>query len=302
MPNRRRAIGRLFRSLISTLLLGVPLAAQIDIPITQIGPIRTLARNVNWQASGTSGVNNNYILTPSATNESLCLSIQNTSGATQLATLSFWGTEDQTVTQYQTNKTAWTLLGPTTGIALGNEINILNNQVLNIFVQINSQARVAVVISQSGSSATNGGATLLSVESPNSSGCGNMTIGIVQCPFMGTQSVSSGQTLGFVAPVANQRVYLCHADFSTSAANTTAGVGLILAAYPTITTGVCSGTQLTLWEADVSTVTLNPPWTFAGSPFIGGFLNSAFDTAGYGMCITNNLSVSVSMNYTYAQF
>jgi hypothetical protein len=274
---------------------------QIDIPITQSGPYRTLARNVNWSQTGRGGIENNFIFTPVTTNESLCLSLSNTSGSTQSLTMSVYGTEDQTVSAYQTNQTAWTLLGPTAGIPLLSGATILtNNQVKNYFVQINSQARVAVVIANNAGSPT-AGATLVSVESPLTSGCGNMSVNPINCPYVGAESVAAGVTVPLVNGQASQRAYICNFSASTDAANGAASTSALLINAST-NANCIGGSTLPVFQVSIGTVTLNPPYIFAGNPLVGGFYSNSNDLAGDALCFTNNLSVPVVINYTFAQF
>jgi hypothetical protein len=270
-------------------------AAQIDVPITAAGPIRTLARNQKWNTNGTGGINNNYLFTPVTTNESLCLSLVNGSASLQNVAVSVFGTEDQTVTAYQTNQSAWTLLGPTVG-TLANFVALGAGSTKTIFVQINSQAKVSVVISGTGTAVS--GATLLAVESPQTSGCGNITVAPVVCPFTAVLNVIPSGSSYLVPPLVGQRVYICNFTLSTSGATTAAGNITIFAS-----TAVSCVQDALLFEVLVpNTTTLSPPWTYQGQPFVGGFSNNPLDLVGNGLCVGNFTTASVFVDYSYAQF
>src|SRR5271169_5269799 len=89
-------------------------AAQVDIPIGAVGPIKDIARNVTWAGSGVSAINNNYIFTPSYTFETACIFVTNNDASPHQPVVQSFGTGDQNVTKYQGNTGAWAILGPNT--------------------------------------------------------------------------------------------------------------------------------------------------------------------------------------------
>jgi hypothetical protein len=296
---------KIFLAIVILFALGCS-AQQIDILNTQTGPIRTLARNVNWNASGSGGLQNNFIFTPLFTNESVCLQIKNTDPTNaETAQFAVYGAEDQQVTSYASQSAYWSLLGPVAGVPQG-ALTVAAASSRNFFIQIAGQARVAIVFAVV-SNTTSNNATLLAIESQQSNGCGNIQTVPTACPYSRAATVASGATSQIVTvsgsgQSAGQAGYICNLFVASTVAATPALNGIVLEAGPG--TG-CPTSPITLAEYAVSAnpVLLN----LRGEPLVGRFGGSGSggqpaDLANDNICVVNNSGVSVEVSYTYNIF
>jgi hypothetical protein len=308
---RQRLIIILLACFSAPLMLGQGGAPNPDLRITAVGPIRDLARNVFWNASGSQGIDNNFIFTPTYATEGVCFSFTNNDTVhSYSAMFNVYSNQDQTAIGYAANPGAWLPVGPTlgfpgpmSGVPSGQVAILAAGQTKNYFVQVAGASRVAVVISNT-ATANNGTATLVIVESPNASGCGNLTALPVTCPYSETTTLAAGNTeqLTFASP--GQAVYVC--DLSVSSQGGASGLNnaLVLSSATSVANCISlSSINRFVLASPTGGLTLAH---FAGSPLIGRF-NGIFDSegidfAGYLLCATNNTSVSLVLNLSYAQF
>lgn len=285
----------LFAVLSAILLPAVPAIAQIDIPITSIGPNRDIARNVTWAGSGTAAVNNSYLFTPTWTNEGACVFITNNDTVNIHAfNLTLLGTGDQSVRSYQGNTAKWALLGPVANLPTGGGgTTLLPTQTKNYFVQVSGQSSVAIVIANASGTST---VTVTMVESQNGVGCGNTTAGPIYCPITISATVASGVTLSLLNSQPTQSIYVCNAVFTSASA-----------AGGADTISVLAGTGVTCGTSTVTTFSISVPAGVAinfnayGNPLIGRFTASV-DNIGSAICIFNNAGTPIAVDLTVAQF
>ena len=289
-------------ALLVALLVSFARAQRIDVPITSTGPIRTLARNVQWTTQGQGGLENYYIFTPLYTNESICLQLVNSDTVnTHAETFAIYGTEDQQVTSYAQAPALWSPMGPVAGVPLNEQTTQLApSTAKNYFATVAGQARVAVVFGAEASSNPTATATLLLVESPSNTanGCGNITTSLVSCPYTYEGTLLSGATglLGLV-PGAGQATYICNLIVTTSTAATAANNGVVIGAFAPPNCGTLSQT-LQQYAVPAAPVLLE----LVGFPLIGRFTGNGVDNAGNALCLTNNTGVTLEYSYSYAQF
>src|SRR5882724_111869 len=88
---------------------------QVDIPITQNGPYKTIAQSWTWAGVGVGGVNNNYTFTPLSTNEGLCLYVGNENATQHTYAVQFFATGNPAISAFTGNTGNWTLIGPSNG-------------------------------------------------------------------------------------------------------------------------------------------------------------------------------------------
>lgn len=267
--------------------------AQIDIQVGGIGPIRDITRNATWAASGVGGLNNSFIFTPNFTNESICVFIANNDTSTHSGfTIKWFGTGDQNVSTYQGNTGKWNPLGPTNGTAFP---QVLASSVTTVSVQSQAVSKVALVISGGGGAGT---ANLTLVESQTGSGCGNIPVGPIPCPSMGTLNVPVSTTALMVPAVAGQAVYICTLQITAGAAYTASTMSMLAGTGATCGTGT-----LTSWNLFVSTST--PDYIFMASPtgITTRYSAATADLAGDGLCFQNGATgQTINLSFTYAQF
>jgi hypothetical protein len=279
-------------------LLSASAFAQVDIHINTIGPIRTIAQNVNWIGTGIGSLTNNYIFTPSYTNEGVCLYVDNNDSNEHFVTLQLFGTGDQTVTKYQGNTVNWALLGPTSNFFTGSGTTfILANTVKGFFIQASGNASVAIVFSSVGGTAgTNPTVNVNMVESQAGTSCTNATTGPVYCPQTVTTSVTSGSTVQLgPAGSTGEAVYVCNLTISASGALAAGNITLEYGTGATCTTPTVASVFLT---ATTTPVFL----TMVGAPLQGRFNALGSDFAGLSLCVVNNQTTTIQATATIAQF
>lgn len=284
-----------FLGLILLAAFCLPVAAQIDIPITVIGPIRDLARNVTWTGSGTSAIGNNYLFTPTFTNEGVCVYLSNQDPVNAHSfTMQFFGTGDQTVRSYQGNTAAWALLGPTSGLTAGaGSITVNAASVKNFFTQVAGQSGVAVVIRYGGSPST-ALVTATIVESSSAVNCGNTTTGPIYCPIVITQSIAGSTNGTIFAGSPGQMNYVCNATFSfgtaPAAGNVEIGYGVGNCTSPAVAMELATGTST--------------PWIIplVGQPLIPRLNGVGGDFTGEYLCVMNNQATATIVTLNISQF
>jgi hypothetical protein len=301
MSDSRRDAGRRFgvRALVLTLLaLSATAFSQIDIPITQIGPRRTITTNAVWNASGTGGLENNFIFTPAYTNETACVYVTNTDTASHELVLMSYATGNTAVTAYENNTQNWQLLGPTFTSqvnAVGFQ-NVLAGQTVALFSQVQNAARIALVFSAgTGSTAT---ATVTLVESQNGYGCGNVPVGPVYCPIFLSQQILSAHTSTVLPAASGEAPYVCSFSFSMGTADSAAALVEI-----ELGTGTNCATLFGIpWQVDEGPT--SPLFISALGPSSGLVTrySVAGDSVGQGLCVVNNTSNTIYINLTMAQF
>jgi hypothetical protein len=268
--------------------------AQVDIPINTIGPIRDLARNWLWTGSGTGTLNNNYIFTPTYTNEGVCIGLANNDTVNGHSfTIFVYGTTDQTVHSYQSNQGAWALLGPVSNLPTGGgSVGLLVSQTKNVFVASNGMASMAVVITGGGSTGTG---TITIVESPNGTACGNATSGPVYCPLTLSVAVTGSGVTPVLANSAGQATYVCGITVTASGA---LAAGNIQFEYGT---GATCTTPFVYYQ--LLTATTSPVFmSMDGSPLISRFRADGADSVNKYLCIANNQTTAIEVALNLAQF
>jgi hypothetical protein len=289
----------LMKKLLLTLALlsASAFAQNIDIPINTIGPIRDIARNVAWAGNGQGNLNNNYLFTPSYTNEGLCLSVQNNNPtSSHVFTLQAFGTTSQTVRSFAGNSTPWSLLGPLSNLTGGTAtVSISANSSKNYFVQASGQAQVALIFTNGGSATGSPDTvTVTMVESQNGQQCGNLTTGPVYCPLAFNVPVAASTASPVLVGVPNQGIYVCNVTISASTAlatgNVTLEFGSSTCTAPTTFFTVLTGATSPLFMAVDS-----------GNPLTGRFLGST-DFAGSTLCVANNQTTPIEVDLSVAQF
>lgn len=277
-------------------------AAQIDINVSTVGQIRNLVTNALWATSGTSngtpGINNNFIFTPTFTNEGACFQLVNSDPTnTQSAIVNFFGTSNQNTIAFQGNRSQWAQLGPGAGLPISSGgINLPPNTTRQFFVQINGQARVVIALTPQAGTAT-ATATLNVVETQNSGGCGNVSTNPISCPFVATQStVASGATVTLIpAGTPTQGTYICNLVVTSSTAATASNTGFVIGYQASTCTAPATIFSV---ATPASPVNIN----LSGTPLISRFANGTADQVGDLICVTNNSSVTENIVATYAQF
>jgi hypothetical protein len=293
---------RILISLFSLLLMPASLAAQSDIQITAIGPIRDVARNATWGQSGAGGIDNNFIFSPTYTNEGVCMTIASGPNTGSGAyTINFFGTSDQTVKTYAGNTAAWSVIGPVSGVPPGVDELSIQNLATNLFVQVSGMARVAIVIR----GGHNGPVTVTMVESQgNGTGCGNVQTAAIYCPYSGTATVNASSTLQIVPNFAGLRIYFCNFQVSEDTDPTSGQANILEDANQG--SNNCSNAPQTVYTFQIGPA--EPESTFTpvlyvavGQPLVGGFTDLA-DLVGDEACIQNTTTTAFTANWTYAQF
>jgi hypothetical protein len=288
------------RLLLCLALLTGLAAAQVDIPITQIGPYKILARNATWAGSGVGALNNNYIFTPTYANEGVCVyASNNDAGSTHSFSIQLFGNGDPANRTLLNNQNSWVPLGPSSTTVV---LPILQtagavNSTQSYFFQANGATNIAVAIA--GGSGTSTG-TFTMVESPTTTpvGCGNTVTGPVFCPLtlQPPQTIASGITDEILTPIATKGVYLCTLTLSFATAPAAGSVTISVGPGAACSPG---GAVLFNMQTGPTTPLVN---TFSGQPLLGRFGNAGADFLGNALCITNNNATTVVVDATVAQF
>jgi hypothetical protein len=284
------------RFLSSLVILFVSVAAftQVDIPINTIGANRTIARNWTWAGSGVGALNNNFIFTPSFTNEGICLSVTNNDTSTHAFTVLFYGTGDQTVKTFVANAGKWALLGPTSATDI--TPSQAAGTTVAYYVLAQGAANVAIVFS--GASGTGTG-TLNMVESQNGAnqGCGNIPVGPVYCPLFSLAGLTgSTTTADLITPTVGMAPYICNFTLSFQAAPAAGFINILEG-----TGALCVTNQFTVFTVEVGPTTPLVT-TYSGIPLIPRYSSAGFDMVGKGICIQNTQATAGEAALTIAQF
>jgi hypothetical protein len=281
---------------LSALLMpAIPLAAQIDIPITAIGPIRDLVRNGNWGAAGQGGLTNNFIFTPVSTSEGVCLYVANQdSVSTHTFNLAMFGTGDQTVKTFAGNQGKWALLGPVSNAPTSTgSISLPASTTKQFFFPVAGQARVTVTIA-SGTGAPVASATVTIVEAPNGIACGNVTSAPIICPYTVPIGVAGASNGTLIVGTPNETNYLCNLTISFAAAPAAGSISIGFG------NGNCTAPSIAFQIATAATTPL--VLTFVGQPLIPRFQPGGVDFVGQYLCVINNQATALVASATVAQF
>jgi hypothetical protein len=224
-------------ALLALTCLPFQLSAQVDVPVNSIGPIFDVARNVNWNGSGPGNVNNNYIFTPTQTDQGTCFYLYNNNPTTVASfTIAVYQTGDAAVATFQNNTAKWVNI-----YSQSAKIAAASSQ--NYFVRASGAARMALVISGGGIANT---ATITAVQTSQS--CGMATAFVpTPCasPATAHQTIATGTTALLVTGVANKKIYICAYSAELAGAGS-----LVFSADDFIegTGGTCAAGTSAIWQ------------------------------------------------------
>lgn len=195
-------IGKLCAVALFLALLPLRLLAQVDVPVTNIGPIFDVARSVLWTGTGLGKINNNYIFTPTQTDQGTCFYLYNNNSTTvAVFDLAVYQTGDSSVSTFQNNTSKWVQIFSQTGL------RIAASSSMNYFVRASGAARMTLTI-RNGAIANTGTITAVQTSQP----CGQSTAAIpTPCanPSTTHQTVATGTTALLVAGIVNKKIYIC---------------------------------------------------------------------------------------------
>lgn len=185
-------------TLLATLLLALPLSAQVDIVSPWRGPVMDLGRGLAWGVSGQGGINNAFILSNNVPMLGTCTTIRNyNAGNAKLLSIAAYQTADQRAIGYYASPATWTpmplvyplfSLGrpwvPAAGDARGP---------VSFYIPATAAARVAIVISDSVVNAGNDRADIYAIQS-SMANCGAFVQGSYNFVYY-SATINSNSTL-----------------------------------------------------------------------------------------------------------
>jgi len=258
--------------------------AQIDIPIGQVGPYITLARNVTWTGSGITGLNNNYIFTPTTPDQGVCFYFENTDTVAHTFSFAIAESGNPAQTLFAGNTLLWVYLVQTSA-------TVQPNSDYPYFIKASGAARLALQVTNGTST---GAANVYAVFTNQN--CGRQTQTPLYCPFDTSLIVATGTSGTLVTGAPSAGVHIC-------SYMVTIGGATVTSATNTLTTATSCGTPL-------GTVT---QWRNGAVPAVFAQAGSGQDlfpqsAAGSGvmgrsLCYTDGGTTSGStVHVTYAQF
>lgn len=263
--------------------------AQIDIPITAIGPYRDLARNVTWANVGQGSINNNYVLTPAFSNEGFCVYLQNNDTSSHSVNVAYFGTGDQTVTQYTGNTSKWVPAGPS-----GTVVTAASSTSIQ-FVRVQGVAKFVVSISTGTAAGT---VTATVAESLNGTACGGILASGQLCPITSSNTpiTSTGTSvITLLNNIPGQRVYVCGVIINAAVAYTAPGTIKIQWG----SSGTCTSPGNDVFDL-VTGTTFPQVWSWGGAgALIVSPVNNAADFINQNLCVTNSTGQTLTINWVF---